>query len=83
MTGCFLGNLFLWKMVEAINRWRPEGDQVDYFWWALPKSLRVFEEYRTLYPDGKYANYALSAIASGAVGMFFAGACIGIIPLSC
>jgi hypothetical protein len=81
MTAVFLGNLFLRKMIEEINRQRPEGDQVDYFWFTLPKSLRIFAEYRSLYPDGKYADHARAAIASAAVGMLVTAVCIGIIPL--
>jgi hypothetical protein len=59
MTAVFLGNLFLWKMIEEINR-QKAGDQVDYFWFTLPKILRIFEEYRSLCPNGRYAEYTRS-----------------------
>jgi hypothetical protein len=83
MTSAFLGNLYFWKMVEAINRRRPDGEKIDHFQLPRSKGLLVFMEYRTLYPDGKYADYARNAAVSMFISMFVTAACAGIIPTSC
>lgn len=82
MTAVFLGNLCLWRMIEEINRKRQGGDLIDYFWFTLPKTMRIFEEYRILYPDGKYADYTRAAMVLAAISMCAAAVSIGILPLS-
>lgn len=78
MTSAFLGNLYFWKMVEAINRRRLEGDQIDRFRLPSSKGSLVFMEYRILYPDGKYADHARTAIVSGIISMFVTAVCMAL-----
>jgi hypothetical protein len=76
----FASMLCLWKLVE-INGKRQGGDLIDYFWFTLPKTMRIFEEYRILYPDGKYADYTRAAMVLAAISMCAAAVSIGILPL--
>jgi hypothetical protein len=69
-------------MIGEINRKRKDDDLIAYFGSWLPKTMRIFEEYGRLYPDGRYAVYTRAAIVSAAIGMLVAACCIGIIPLS-
>jgi hypothetical protein len=72
MTGIILFNLFLATMIGDINCKRRGDDLISYHWLTLPKILRIFEEYRRLYPDEKYADYTLAAIVSVAIGVLIA-----------
>jgi hypothetical protein len=77
-TSMFLGNLYFWKMVEAIDCPRPEGDQIDLFRLARSKTLLVFMEYRTLYPGGKYTDYARNANVSSFISQFVTAVCMSL-----
>lgn len=57
----FLVNTFSARMIGEINRKRQEGNQIANLGFTLPKSLRILDEYRHLYPDGKLHIYALAA----------------------
>jgi hypothetical protein len=60
-TSCSLvGTLMLFAMVGEINRKRDESDQIPYFHFSWVPVLR---EYRTLYPQGKYAQVLYVTIA--------------------
>lgn len=74
-TGIILANLFLAIMIGEINRKRQDGNLVSYFG---PKILRIFDEYRSSYPTGNYADFARAAIVSGAIGVLVFLFCIGI-----
>ena len=63
LAGCAVANVFLTRMVEAINRKRRAGDLVSPYGWTPSKMLRVFGEYRASYPDGTLHTYALRAFA--------------------
>lgn len=69
MTGVFLANMFLVMMIGEINRKRQEGNLVSYFVFTYPKTLRIFREYRSSYPDGKLHIYWLAAFALVVIGM--------------
>jgi hypothetical protein len=79
MTGGFLANMFIIMMIGEINRKRQEGNIVSYFGFTFPKTLRIFREYRSSYPNGKlhicwYASFALAV-----VGMIGVAVCLRII----
>ena len=79
MTGLFLGNMTLIMMIGEINRKRQEGNLVSYFCFTLPKALRIFREYRSLYPDGKLHIYNLAVSAVAMIALIIVWICIGII----
>jgi hypothetical protein len=79
MTGVFLGNITLIMMIGEINRKRQEGNLVSYFGFTFPKALRIFREYRSLYPDGKLHIYNLAASALMFIALIIVAVCIGII----
>jgi hypothetical protein len=76
MSGAVLGNMFVIMMIAEINRKRQDGNLVSYFGYTLAKLLRVFSEYRSLYPDEKLNNYALTAILVLITGMIILAALI-------
>ena len=45
------------------------------FGFALPKMLRIFSEYRQLYPGGMLHVYALGTFALAMLGLASAGVC--------
>jgi hypothetical protein len=79
MTGVFLANIFLTMMIGEVNRKRPEGDLVSYFWFTGDKIFRIFREYRHEYPGGRVHIYTLGATALGFVGFLGVAVCLGII----
>jgi hypothetical protein len=79
MTGVFLGGMTMVMMIGEINRKRQEGNLISYFGYTFPKMLRIFQEYRSLYPDGKLHIYHLAAVAVMFIGWIGVAVCIGII----
>jgi hypothetical protein len=63
IAATIVANVFLTRMVAAINRKRPDGDLVSPYGWTPSKMLRVFGEYRSSYPDGSLHKRMLIAIA--------------------
>jgi hypothetical protein len=78
MSGVFLGNIFTVMMIGEINRKRQEGNQVSYFGFAFPKMLRIFGEYRSLYPNGKVHIYVLAALVLVIIGMIGGVVCLWV-----
>lgn len=46
------GAINAFAIIEAVNAKLPAEDQFDPFWWYPPKTLRLHEQYRRLFPDG-------------------------------
>src|SRR5260370_32737522 len=63
VSAIFLCNLFLTMMIGEINRKREEGNLISYFGFTPFKTLRIFKEYRSVYPKGKLHIYALVTYA--------------------
>ncbi|HSE23670.1 MAG TPA: hypothetical protein VLB68_18520 [Pyrinomonadaceae bacterium] len=40
-------------IVEAVNTKLQPGDQLNPIGWSLPKTLRLHNQYRSLYPEGR------------------------------
>jgi hypothetical protein len=81
MTGVFVGNLFLYMMIGEINRKRRDGDLVSYFGFTPPKTLRILDEYRRSYPDGRLHIYTWMAFALAMLGLGSFAVCSRIIPV--
>ena len=52
-----LANAVLYAIVGEVNRKLTDDQQIGYFVWYPAKTLRVFREYRRLYPDGRLSLY--------------------------
>ena len=79
VTGLFLANMFLTMMIAEINRKRPDGSLVSYFGFTFPKMVRIFDEYRSSYPNGKLDMYAWAAFALAIIGLISVAVCFHII----
>jgi hypothetical protein len=64
-------------MIGEINRKRQEGNLVSYLWFAFPKTLRIFGEYRSTYPNGKMHLYCLVSFGVGIIGLISVAVCLG------
>ena len=71
--------MFTVMMIGEINRQRTEDNLIPYFSFTPPTMLRVFSEYRHLYPNGRLHLYAVATFISALVGLLFVGACLHII----
>ncbi len=78
-TGMGMANMFLIMMIGEINRKRQEGNLVSYFGFTFPKIVRIFEEYRRIYPGGKLHIYAWTGFVVGMSGMLIVAVCLGIL----
>jgi hypothetical protein len=68
MTGAFAANMFLIMMIREINRKRQDGNLVSYIGYTPFKIIRIFSEYRRLYPKGKLHVLTFAAIAVMFIG---------------
>lgn len=58
---------------------RGEGNLISYFGFRLSKMLKIFREYRRLYPKGKLHLYALALFAAAMIGLIAVAICLRII----
>ena len=70
MSGVWLQNMFLMMMIGEVNRKRPGDKLVSYFGFTPAKVSRVFNEYRSEYPEGKLRIYFWAACALTLFGLF-------------
>ena len=77
VSGLVFSGLFQTMMIGEINRKREDGNLVSYFGSTLPKTLRIFSEYRQSYPEGRLHIYSLLAFAVAIVALLVTAACIG------
>ena len=78
-TGAVLANMYFIMIIGEINRKRQDGNQVSYFGFMFPKMMRILNEYRSLYPQGKLHVYAVVAFGLSIVGLITVGVCLRII----
>jgi hypothetical protein len=74
-----LANTFVSRMIGEINRKREGGSLISYFGFTPNKVLRVFREYRVLYPEGKLHLYAKTSFAAAIIGLIIVAVCLRII----
>lgn len=79
LTGLFLANMLLVMMIGEINRKTHEGNSVWYFGFTFSKTLRIFSDYRRLYPSGKLDVYALGAFGLAVSGLTSVAVCLRIV----
>jgi hypothetical protein len=56
-------------MIGEINRKKEDGRLISYFGFTPPKVLRIFAEYRRLYPNGRLHISALAVFAIAMVAL--------------
>jgi hypothetical protein len=71
LSAVFLVNLFVTMMIGEINRGRQDPDVISYFAFRPAKMLRIFREYRRLYPGGKLHIYAVAFFGVQVVCLVF------------
>jgi len=69
VSGCFLATVFTYVMIGEINRKIEDDNRISYFWFTPVKGLRVFLEYRRLYPKGRLHIYAFATFGLGMLGL--------------
>src|SRR5437588_457960 len=74
-------SMFTIMMIGEINRQRTEDNLIPYFSFTPPKMLRIFSEYRRLYPNGRLHLYAIAVFISALTGLLFVGACLVLVSL--
>jgi hypothetical protein len=79
MTGIFLGNMFQLMMIGEVNRKKPEDQQISYFWFYPAKNVRIFKDYRSLYPEGALHVYMIISCAVAFSCMVGVAVCMRII----
>jgi hypothetical protein len=58
-------NFVLFAMIGEINRKLPDDQRISYFWFHPAKYRRIYNEYRRLFPAGRYLIYYRSLLYSG------------------
>ena len=73
LSGVILANMFVIMMIGEINRKREDGKLISYFGFTPPKTMRIFDEYRRLYANGKLHIYALAVFALAMIALAVVG----------
>lgn len=73
LSGVILANMFVIMMIGEINRKREDGKYISYFGFTPPKTIRIFDEYRRLCPNGKLHIYALAVFVLAMIALIIAG----------
>lgn len=80
MTCTIVANLLWFKLIGAVNRRRPNAEQVSYWGFTYFKLIATVDEYRRSYPKGRihvlmYLLVALMALSmiTVAVSLSFVG----------
>ena len=79
MACALFANVFLEMMVEKVNQ--KAAEQIPFFM-TPPVMVRIFREYRGLYPDGRLHVYAVAAFLSAVLSMLVFALALGLIPFS-
>lgn len=70
LMGALLVNVFMFTMIRAVNRRLSNERRIPYVA-AMPAELvRLFREYRLLYPNGRLNVFVLAAAALALIGFF-------------
>ena len=70
---------FVMSMIRAINQNRGDAESISYIGSTPFKTVRIFNEYRTMYPSGRLHLYALAAFALQVLAFVLVAVCLGII----
>jgi hypothetical protein len=59
------GNVAMYSMMVRMNRILPATEQIGYLGFNPAKILRIFREYRRLYPQGRLNSLCKGFVAAG------------------
>jgi hypothetical protein len=76
ISGCILANMFLLMMIGEINRKKEDGKVISYFGFTPGKMVRIFKEYRSLYPNGKLHLLALASFGAAVICLIGVAVCL-------
>ena len=68
----------MFAMIGEINRKLPEQERIGYFFGHLAKYLRIFREYRRLYPKGRLLLFHHVSFAAAMALLLAAGWRLGL-----
>lgn len=81
VIGCFLMNMFQMMIVDQTNDKRQVGNHISHLGRHSPRIIiKMFGEYRSLYPQGKLHIYALVSLALVVISMIII--IVNSLPLS-
>ncbi len=72
-----LSSLTWQEMVEEVNARLPEDARFDPMWWYAPKTLRLYQAYKRLCPEGRLLRALYLCVAVGAASLLIAAWAIG------
>jgi hypothetical protein len=78
VSATFMCTFFLTIMIGEINRKRAAGSLISYSAYTPSKVLRVFREYRSLYPSGKLHICALIMYVADVLGLIMVAVWLSI-----
>jgi len=76
MTGCAIGNISMYKMIDEINRSIHRSQSLTHFGFWAGKNLFIMSEYRRLYPEGKLHGRTWASIATMIAGLTGVAICM-------
>jgi hypothetical protein len=79
MIAIFGANMITRAMIGAINRKRQDHNLMSYFWFTPSKTLQIYREYRTSYPNGRLHIYEFALAIVALVSMITMAVCFRII----
>jgi hypothetical protein len=79
MTAIIVANMITTAMIGEINRKRQDDKLMSYIGFTPSKTLQIFREYRSLYPDGRLHIYEFAVAFVGVVCMVMMAVCFRII----
>jgi hypothetical protein len=73
LSGVIMANMFVIRMIGEINRKNEDGRPISDVGFTPPKVVRIFTEYRRLYPDGSLHIYSLAVFAIAMFALIVVG----------
>ena len=79
IAAAIVNYIFTIKMIDEINRQREGENQIEYLGSTPSKTLRILKEYRSLYPDGRFRDYAIASFITMMVALLGMAICFHIV----
>jgi hypothetical protein len=70
---------FMMSMIRAINQNKGAAESISFIGSTPAKTVRIFNEYRSMYPSGRLHLYALAAFAVQVLAFVLVAVCLSII----
>lgn len=79
IAAAITSSMFTTMMISEINRQREKDNQISYLGFTPPKTLRIFSEYRRLYPKGRLHHYANASFIAMMIALLITAVCFHVI----